>query len=148
MTAKPYAYADYDRLQQAGIALEKRHMTLEEIVKKFDGMLETYEPTPIIHDYIDMARQDHDIRIDPVLKLISVQEHFAVFNIQTVFLMVTFTVSRQDGKTPRHERCFACYPKGREAYEKKKKTDIANERLKILYDEIEQASITYQKRFF
>ena len=148
MTAKPYAYADYGRLQGGGIALEKRRMTLEEVVLKFEGMQETYGPTPIIHDYIEMARQGLDIRIDPVLKFVSAQEHVADFKVQTIFLMGAFTMSGQEGQTHRHERCFACYPKDREVYEKKKKTDIANERLKILYDEFEQASITYQKRFF
>ena len=148
MTAKPYAYADYDRLEQAGIALEKRRMTLEELVRKFDGMQETYGPTPTIHDDIGMARQGLDVRIDVVLNIMSAQEQLANLKIQTIFFMAAFTVGRQEGKTHRHERCFACYPKDREAYEKKTKTDIANERLKILYNEFDQALITCEKRFF
>jgi hypothetical protein len=36
MTAKPYVQADYHTLEQSGIILEKRRLTLEEVVAKFD----------------------------------------------------------------------------------------------------------------
>ncbi|MDX2513045.1 MAG: hypothetical protein QNK25_13440 [Desulfobacterales bacterium] len=147
MTAKSYANADYDKLGQAGIVLEKRRMTLEEIVRKFERMQEQYGPTQIIHDYIDWAHQGLDIRIDSVLNFISAQEHIADYTVQMIFLMVTFSVSSQ-GKTYQHERCFACYPKEKEGLEKQEKMDIANERLKVLYDEFDQALITYEGHFF
>jgi hypothetical protein len=147
MTAKPYAYADYHKLEQAGIVLEKRRMTLEEIVKKFEGMQETYGPTQIIHDYIDMAREGYDIEINPVLNIMSAQEYVDNYQIQRIFLMVVFDIVYH-GNSHQHERCFACYSKDREPIEKKEKADIANERLKILYDEFDNASITCNKRFF
>ncbi|RLC00627.1 MAG: hypothetical protein DRH90_18040 [Deltaproteobacteria bacterium] len=147
MTAKPYAYADYDKLERAGIVLEKRRMTLEEIVKKFEGMQETYGPTQIIHDYIDMARQGHGVKIDPVLNIMSAQEYIDNYKIQRIFLMVVFGITCQ-GNTHQHERCFACYSKDQEAIEKKEKVTIANERLKILYNEFDNASIKCEKQFF
>jgi hypothetical protein len=147
MTAKPYVQADYRALEQSGIVLEKRRLTLEEVVDKFEGMHEQYGLTRVIHDDINLAREGHDIRIDPVLNFISAQEHVGDFKIQTIYLMAVFRVICQ-GKTHQHEWCFACYPKDREKIEKQEKIDIANERLKILYKEFDQASITYKPLFF
>lgn len=147
MTAKSYANADYDKLERAGIVLEKRRMTLEEVAKKFEGMQETYGPTQIIHDYIDMAQQGYDIEIDPVLNVLSAQEYVDNYKIQRSFLMVVFGVTCRE-KTRQHERCFACYSTDQEVLEKKEKMDIANDRLKILYDEFDKASIKCEKQFF
>jgi hypothetical protein len=52
------------------------------------------------------------------------------------------------GKISRIERCLACYPEKRAQEEKIEKVNIANERLKLLYEEFEQASVKYEKNFF
>ncbi len=147
MTARPYAYADYAALAQAGIILEKRRMTLEEVVEKFEGMQDQYGPTQVMQDYIDMAHAGHDIQIDHRLNYMSAQEYFTDYKIQMIFLMVAFSITDQ-GKTHQHERCFACYPKDQEELEKQEKMDIANERLQILYDKFDQASIRHEKLFY
>ena len=61
--------------------------------------------------------------------------------------MIGFTIICL-GKTHHYERCLACYQTKREKEEKQYRINIANERLKILYDEFDQASIIYEKRFF
>jgi len=110
-------------------------------------MHEAYGPTRIIHDYIHLARQGHDVRIDPVLNRVSAQEHVDNYKIQRIFLLVVFGITC-NGETHRHERCFACYAKHLEKVEKREKTHLANDRLKLLYDEFERASIVCEKRFF
>jgi hypothetical protein len=74
-------------------------------------------------------------------------EHFANYKNQQVFLMANFSITTL-GKTHQIERCLACYEADKEQQEKPHKKDIANERLKILYNEFDQVSIKYEKRFF
>jgi hypothetical protein len=64
-----------------------------------------------------------------------------------IFLMVSFTVACL-GKTYLYERCLACYPMDREQEEKQHKVVIANERLRLLYEEFDQVGIDCAKRFF
>ena len=147
MTARTYAVADYNALEQAGIVLEKRRMTLEEIVEKFEGMQDEYGPTQVIQDYVDIARAGNDIEIEHRLNFISAQEYIVDYRVQMVFLMVTFQITCY-GKIHQHERCYACYPKDQEALEKQDKIDIANARLKILYNKFDQVSIKHEKLFY
>ena len=51
------------------------------------------------------------------------------------------------GKTSHIERCLACYPEKREE-EQSEMMEIANQRLKLLYEEFERASVKYEQRFF
>jgi hypothetical protein len=52
------------------------------------------------------------------------------------------------GRTNHHERCLACYPADKEKDEKDHCAQIANERLTILYEELEQVAIKIEKNFF
>lgn len=52
------------------------------------------------------------------------------------------------GKTSRIIRCLACYPETRTQEEKIEKVNLANERLKLLYEEFERASVKHEKNFF
>jgi hypothetical protein len=61
--------------------------------------------------------------------------------------MVDFAITTL-GRIHHYERCMACYELDKEGEEKAPKIDIANERLKLLYDEFDQVSITYERRFF
>ena len=147
MTAKIYALADYNTLEQAGISLDKRRMTLAEVVKKFEGMQDEYKPIQTIRDYVEKARAGHVVSMEHRLNLIHAQEHVSNYKVQTVFFMAAFTITC-DGKIHHHERCYACYPKDQAAVEKKDKMDIANARLKILYNQLDQVSIKHNKLFY
>jgi hypothetical protein len=114
---------------------------------KFEGYQEDHGPVLAIHDYIDIAKEGNDVRVNINLEFVPGAEHFANYENQMIFLMVDFVVFCL-GKTNHYERCLACYPMEKELEEKQEKIDIANERLKILYKEFDQASITYKPFFF
>jgi len=147
MIANRYLQRDYQRLEQVGIAIEKKLFTLEDIIVKFEGTQEDYRPTLTIHDYITIAKEGNTVAVAVELEYVSAVEHFANYKNPQIFLMVYFTVTSL-GETHHHERCLACYPADKEKEEKRQKTQIANSRLKLLYKEFEQASIKYEKKFF
>ena len=64
-----------------------------------------------------------------------------------MFLMADFLVSCF-GKMRHFERCLACYPMAKETEERELRAKIANDRLKLMYEEFDQASIKYNKLFF
>lgn len=84
-----------------------------------------------------------------VTDLIELKRMGVEVTCQTFFeiLPVDFKVTSL-GETHHHERCLACYPADKEKEEKRQKIQIANCRLKLLYEEFEQASIKYEKKFF
>jgi len=147
MIANRYLQRDYKRLSDAGIQVKKRLFTLADMVVKFDEMKEEHGPLLALHDYINIAREGNDVAIEMALEFVPGVEHFANYKNQQVFLMVDFTITTL-GKTHHYERCLACYEAEKEKQEKPQKIDIANQRLKILYDEFDQVSIKYEKCFF
>jgi hypothetical protein len=147
MIANRYLQRDYKKLTDAGVQVEKRLFTLNDMVVKFDEMKEEHGPLLAIHDYINIAKEGNVVGVDIALEFVPAVEHFANYENQQVFLMVHFSISAL-GATHQYERCLACYEAGKEDQEKPRKIDIANERLKILYNEFDQASVHYEKRFF
>jgi hypothetical protein len=147
MIANRFLHRDYKRLTDAGVQVEKRLFTLEDMVVKFDAMKEEHEPLLTIHDYINIAKEGNEVEVDIALEFVPGVEHFANYKNQQVFLMVSFSITTL-GRTYPYERCLACYEAEKEAQEKPQKIDIANERLAILYGEFDLASIKYEKRFF
>ena len=147
MTAKQYVQMDYEKLEQSGIALERRRLTLEEIVANFEKVHAEQETISVIHDYIKIAESGNDVFIDPVLEFVHAGERFSDYTIQMIFLMVHFTITCP-GTVHRHERCLACYPAEREGEEKQEKTMMANNRLKWLFTAFESASIHFEPKYF
>jgi len=147
MIANRYLQRDYRKLTDAGVQVKKRLFTLADMVVKFDEVKEEQGPLLALHDYINIAKEGNDVAVEMALEFVPGVEHFANYKNQQVFLMVDFSIATL-GKTYKYERCLACYEAEKEEQEKPQKIDIANERLKILYNEFDQASITYEKRFF
>lgn len=147
MIANRYLQRDYHKLEQAGIEIEKHLFTLEEMMVKFNGYQEEHGPVLAIHDYINIAKEGNEVAVDMDLEFVPGVEHFANYENQMIFMMVDFAVSCL-GKTHHYERCLACYPMEKEKEEKLQKIEIANERLKLLYEEFDQAAIKYEKVFF
>jgi hypothetical protein len=147
MIANRYLQRDYHKLNQAGIQLDRRLFTLEEMTNKFEGYQEEHGPILAIHDYITIAKEGNDVSVDIALDLVPAAEHFANFENQMFFLMVDFTISCL-GKSSHYERCLACYPMENEKQEHDEKIAVANERLKLLYMEFDEVGITYDKQFF
>ena len=147
MIANRYLQRDYHTLEQAGIEIEKALFTLEEMTVKFDGYQEEHGPLLAIHDYINIAREGTDVAVAVELEFVPAVERFANYENRMIFLMVDFAVSCM-GKTYQYERCLACYPMAEEGESRQSKISMANERLRLLYDEFDQAAVDHEERFF
>jgi hypothetical protein len=147
MIANRYLQRDYKKLTDAGIQVERRLFTLADMVVKFDEIKEERGALLALHDYINIAKEGNEVTIDIALEFVIGVEHFASYKNQQVFLMVNFSITTL-GKTYQYERCLACYEADKEQQERPQSLAIANERLVILYNEFDEASIKYEKRFF
>ena len=147
MIANRYLQRDYRRLQEGGVAIEERLFTLEDMMVKYEDVNETYGAVMAIHDYINLAREGNDVFVKLSLEYVPAVEHFANYKNAQIFLMVDFAVTSL-GKTSNIERCLGCYAQEREKEEKQNMVDIANERLRLLYEEFDQAPVEYEQVFF
>lgn len=147
MIANRYLQRDYKKLQDVGVQVEKKLFTLEDMVIKFDSIKEEQSPLLTIHDYINIAKEGNEVAVGMELEFVTGVEHFANYQNQQVFLMVDFAVTMLD-KTHHYERCLACYEAEKEQQEKPQAINVANERLKLLYEEFDLTSVKYEKRFF
>lgn len=147
MIANRYLQRDYILLRKAGIDVEERLFTLEDMLVKFDGYQEEHDPTLTIDDYIHMAKEGTEVSVEIGLEYVPAVEHFANYQNSQTFLNVDFVVESL-GKKHNFQRCFACYQTDREEEEKSSQVEVANARLRELYEEFDAASIKYAKRFF
>lgn len=147
MIANRYLQRDYRRLEACGIKIEKRMFTLEDMIVKFNGYHEEHGSILTIHDYINIAKEGNEVSIQINIEYVPAVEHFVNSNNKQTFLMVDFTVTTL-GRSGHYERCLACYPTKEEKEEKRIATGVANERLRLLYQEFDDTSIRYEKCFF
>ena len=147
VVANRYLQKDYHKLENAGIDIERRLFTLEDMTVKFEGYQKEYDATLVIHDYINIAKEGNDVSVEVALEYVPGVEHLVGYDNEMIFMMVEFSIACL-GKTHRYERCLACYQMEREKEEKQHRINIANERMKILYDEFDQANIQFKKVFF
>jgi len=147
MIANRYLQRDYKRLTDTGVQVQKRLFTLADMVVKFDEMKEEHGPLLALHDYINIAKEGNEVAVEMVLEFVPGVEHFANYKNKQVFLMVNFSITTL-GKTHQIERCLACYEAEKEQQEKSRGINVANQRLRLLYEEFDQASVEYEKRFF
>ena len=147
MIANRYLQKDYRKLEQAGIAIDKKLFTLEEMTVKFEGVQETQGPILAIHDYITMAKEGNSVSVSPTIEFVPAVEHFVNNKQQMIFLMVDFAIACL-GDTHHYDRCLACFPMDRENEEKAEKIEIANQRLRLLFNEFDAAQVKYQPVYF
>jgi hypothetical protein len=151
MIANRYLKRDYKKLVDAGIELAENFFSLEEMMVKYDGVeLEKDEITGgilTIHDYINIAKEGNlvEIRID--FETIPAVEHFANQKNEQTFLMGNFNISTL-GRNTQFQRCFACFKTEQEQQEKSRAIATANDRLKLLFSEFDEAKINYNACFF
>jgi hypothetical protein len=146
MIANRFLQRDYRRLETCGIELEKKMFTLEDMIVKFNGYHEEYGPILTVHDYINVAKEGNEMSIDIAIEYVPAVEHFVNYENKQTFLMVDFTINTL-GRSGRYERCLACYPTEEEE-ERQIAIGVANERLRLLYQEFDDASIMHEKCFF
>ena len=146
MIANRYLQRDYRRLEDCGIPIEKQLFSLPDMLLKFDNAHQAYGAVMAIHDYINLAREGNGVSVEIKLEYVPAVEHFASHKNAQIFLMADFEITCL-GKTGHIERCLACYPEKREE-EKSETMEIANQRLKLLYEEFERASVKYGESFY
>jgi hypothetical protein len=146
MIANRYLQRDYRRLEDGGIPIEKQLFSLPDMLLKFDNAHQTYGSVMAIHDYINLAREGNDVSVEIMLEYVPAVEHFAGHKNAQIFLMADFEITCL-GKTSHIERCLACYPEKR-ADERSEMMAIANQRLKLLYEDFERASVKYSESFY
>ena len=147
MIANRYLQRDYRKLRDAGIDVQERLFTLEEMLVKFDEHKETQDPTLTIDDYINIAKEGNKVSVNINLEYVPAVEHFASYDNSQTFLVVEFNVESL-GRTHTLQRCFACYQTDKEAEQKPGQVQVANARLEELYRSFDEAGIEYEKRFF
>ncbi len=147
MIANRYLQRDYLRLIQEGIEIEEKLFTLDEMVVKFEDLKEKRRAILTIHDYIQLAKEGNQVSVDITLEYVPAVEHFANHKNAQTFLMIDFTIDCL-GSTNYYERCLACYPTEEADGEKKIAAEVANERLRLLYQEFGAVGIAYEKMFF
>lgn len=147
LIANRYLQRDYHRLEIAGIAVEKKLFTLEEMLRKFDQQKDRTDTAMALHDYVSLAKEGHAVSVGPTLELVSAVEHFDRFEKKRNFLMADFSVTCRE-ETHHVERCLACYPIDREADERQAKIDVVDARLKLFYEELASAGGKAKKQYF
>jgi len=147
MIANRYLQRDYVRLKQVGIDIEKKLFTLDEMVVKFEDLKERRGAILTIHDYIELAKEGNSVSVDIALEYVPAVEHFANHKNSQTFLTVDFTIDCLESINY-YERCLACYPTEEEKEERQRATEIANERLRLLYQEFDAVGIKHEKHFF
>jgi hypothetical protein len=147
MIANRYLQRDYLRLIQEGIEIEEKLFTLDEMVVKFEDLKEKRRAILTIHDYIQLAKEGNQVSVDITLEYVPAVEHFANHKNAQTFLMIDFTIDCL-GSTNYYERCLACYPTEEADGDKKIAAEVANERLRLLYQEFDAVGIAHEKMFF
>ncbi len=147
MIANRYLQRDYRTLRQAGIDVDNRLFSLDDMVVKFEAYREEFGPPLTIDDYVKMAREGADVNVSVTLEYIPVVEHFGHQKNPQTFLQGSFDATV--GEARYHtQRCLACYPTDHEAKEKPAGVRIANERLALIYNELDRAGIHHEKKYF
>jgi hypothetical protein len=147
MIANRYLQRDYHRMKQAGMAIEQKLFTLENMTVSFDDYQEQYGPLLTIHDYITIAKEGNKVKVAVNLEFVPAVEHFAQHDNPQTFLTGEFEIETL-GRTGHFQRCFACYETETEGKEKAEALRVANRRLELLYGEFDAVSISYEKIFF
>lgn len=147
LIANRYLQRDYHRLETAGISVQQKLFSLEEMLIKFDLQQKDADPAMALHDFVRLAGEGQAVSIRPTVEFVSAVEHFDRFETEMVFLMADFAVTCQ-GKAHRLERCLACYPIDQAAGERPDKVDLANARLRRFYRELAAAGGKVEKIWF
>lgn len=147
MIANRYLQKDYRRLREAGITVETRLFSLDDMVVKFQDFRDEHGPVLTVDDYVHIAREGNPVSMEISLEYFPAVENFGNRKEARTFLLGNFDVTSL-GAMHECQRCFACYATREEADEKPRQLRIANDRLSKLFQEFDQAGITYEKRFF
>lgn len=86
MIANRYLQRDYILLRKAGIEVQERLFTLEDMLVKFDGYQEEHDPTLTIDDYVHMAKEGTEVSVEIGLEYVPAVETSRITRIHRRFL--------------------------------------------------------------
>ncbi|MBU8910415.1 MAG: hypothetical protein KOO65_04020 [Desulfobacterales bacterium] len=151
MIANRYLKRDYKRFADAGIFIKEIFFSLQDMMVKYDGVdIEKDAATGgilTIHDYINIAKEGNEVEVQVGLEIIPAVEHFANQKNEQTFFMADFNITTL-GRNSQFQRCLACFQTDKESEEKPVALVTANDRLKILYKEFNEANIQFKTVFF
>lgn len=147
MIANRFLIKDYFALKNAGIEIEKKMFTIEEMLVKFHNIDVEKAHLMMLDDFINLAKEGHEISVYLTLEQFAAVEHFQNNKEAKMYLNATFNVDYL-GQTHSCQRCLNCYTISKENEEKETSISIANDCLKEMFDELESVNIKVQKKFF
>ena len=151
MIANRYLQRDYKKLLDAGIELEEKFFSLEEMLVKYEDIEPEKDKVTggilTIHDYINIAKEGNQVDVGIDLEIIPAVEHFANQKNEQTFFMVDFNIKTL-GRDSQFQRCLACFQTDKESEEKLVAINTANDRLKLLFQEFDDAKVQYKPVFF
>lgn len=147
MIANRYLQQDYRRLKEAGINVDAKLFSLDDMVVRFQIFREEQAPTLSLEDYLHIAKEGSDVSMKVSVEYLPAVENFGNRKEQRTFFLATFDVTSL-GLDHRIQRCLACYGADQKADEKLRQVRIANDRLTKIFKEFDLAGIKYGKRFF
>lgn len=145
--ANRYLQRDRASLKAAGIAVAECAFSLADMIVKFEHLKQQGRPALTVADLIELIKGKSSVRVAVGLEAVPAVEYFAnQANAQT-FFTGDFTAVVA-GETYQCHRCFACYSTDQEAHQRPLAVGVANDRLALIYQEFDKASIQYGKVFF
>ena len=151
MIANRYLKKDYKRMSDAGIELEEKLFSLEDMVAKYEEVDQAKGESTggilTIHDYINIAKEGNSVEIEIDLETIPAVEHFANEKNKQTYLTADFNITTL-GRNSTFQRCFACFQTDKKDEEKPVAVSTANDRLKLLFQEFDDAKVQYKPCFF
>ena len=147
MIANRYLQRDYTALEKAGIEVEKKLFTLENMLAQFEDKRDEFVGTLIIDDYINIAKGGEEVSVDVTLEYLPAVENFANYKERRVFFAINYNVTHL-GEIHICQRCLACYAIDKEEAERETARELANSRASGIYARFDEANIKYNKIFF
>lgn len=146
--ANRYLERDRQTLATAGIDLEEKGFTLEDMVVKFERRDERAEPALTIPELIVLASNaEASMTVGVSLEYMPAVEHFANQKNAQTYLSGEFMAQLAD-KIYRSHRCFACYGTDNAREEKPRAVIVANARLAGIYKAFDKSWSRLSKKDF
>jgi hypothetical protein len=147
LIANRYLQRDYSRLARAGIQVGEQLFTLEEMLLKLDSYKHEQGSTLTLEEYTEMSKAGTQVELSINLEYVPAVEHFSNHKNSQTFLTADFTVT-VDNQKHNLQRCLSCFQTDREKEEKPPQIEVANARLKALYQILSKSAVKYTENFF
>ncbi len=147
LIANRYLQRDYSRLAQAGIQVYEQLFTLEEMILKFDDYKNEQGAPQTLEECLELAQRGAQVELNVNLEYVPAVEHFSNHKNSQTFLTADFTVTVNNEKHS-FQRCLSCFQTDKETEEKALQIEVANARLKTLYQMLSSSSVKHTETFF